>query len=126
MVSRRPRRPVISIIASTWLALGALTVEAAARLAERPGLAAPALAVRYRDVISPARVRALTVLPGTTVEFDVADSTWRTAVASRDRRRAGSIRWVAGAGRGRRPSRRGLYPSTWWRGRARLGNAERS
>lgn len=109
MVSRRPRRPVISIIASTWLALGALTVEAAARPAERPALAAPALAVRYRDVISPARVRALTVLPGATVEFDVAEP--RSGPGYVARPSAGRLdslgggRWAWSA-----PTAPGLYP----------------
>jgi hypothetical protein len=57
-----------------WLAypvlgLTALTIIAAARSPER---AAAGLAVRSRDVISPDRVRALTVLPGETVTLEVA------------------------------------------------------
>jgi peptidase M15-like protein len=51
------------------LALGALAVVAAARPAGPP--AATGFAVRYRDVISPDRVRAVTVLPGETVTLEV-------------------------------------------------------
>jgi hypothetical protein len=53
------------------LALGPLVGGAAAPPAEPPP--APDLAIRYRTVVSPLRVRALTVLPGETVTFAVAD-----------------------------------------------------
>jgi hypothetical protein len=55
------------------LALGALTVVAAARPPERPAPVAAAFAVRYRNVISLDRVRALTVLPSETVTLEVVD-----------------------------------------------------
>jgi hypothetical protein len=58
-------------LASTVLALGALSVVAAARPPEPP--VAAAFALRYRNVISPDRVRALTVLPGETVTLEVVD-----------------------------------------------------
>ena len=58
-------------LASTALALSALTVVAAARPAEPPGAAR--FAVRYRNVVSPDRVRALTALPGETVTLEVVD-----------------------------------------------------
>ena len=109
MVSRRPRRPVISVIASTWLALGALTVEAAARPTERSAPVAPALAVRYRDVISPARVRALTVLPGATVDFEVVERDGGSGYVARPSAgrlaSLGGGRWAWSA-----PATPGLYP----------------
>jgi hypothetical protein len=58
-------------LACTELALGAVLLVAAARPAEPP--AAAEFAVRYRNVISPHRVTTLTVLPGETVTFEVAD-----------------------------------------------------
>jgi hypothetical protein len=52
------------------LALGGLAVVAAAR--PPAPFTTTGFAVRYRDVISPDRVRALTALPGATVTFEVA------------------------------------------------------
>jgi hypothetical protein len=63
---RRPRSFII--LAFPALVLGALLV-AAARPADPPAPAA--FAVRYRNVDSPHPVRALTVLPGETVTFEV-------------------------------------------------------
>ena len=60
-------------IAYPALALGALTFVAAARPAKEPAAVPPGFAVRYRNVISPDRVRALTVLPGETVTLEVVD-----------------------------------------------------
>jgi hypothetical protein len=58
------------------LALGGLTVVAAARPPAPSAPSAPPMtagfAVRYRDVTSPDRVRALTALPGATVTVEVA------------------------------------------------------
>ena len=59
-------------LACTGLAVGGLTVVTAARLPE-PRVAPPTtgFGVRYRDVISPDKVRALTALPGETVTLEV-------------------------------------------------------
>ena len=107
MAPRRRPGPVLTVAACTALALGALTVEAAARAAEPA--AAPGLAVRYRDVISPARVRALTVLPGATVDFDVVSrdgGSGTVARASAGRLvSSGGGRWAWSA-----PTAPGLYP----------------
>ena len=64
-----PLRPFLSRLAYAGPALGALAVVAAARPADPP--AAAGFAVRYRNVISPDRVRALSVLPGETVTLEV-------------------------------------------------------
>jgi len=53
------------------LVLGALTIVAAARPGEPSATAAAGFAVKYRNVISPDRVRALTALPGETVTLEV-------------------------------------------------------
>ena len=53
------------------LVLGVFTVVAAAGPAEPPAAVAAGFAVKYRNVVSPARVRALTVLPGETVTLEV-------------------------------------------------------
>ncbi len=64
-MARSPR------IAFPALALGALTVAAAARPAAPPPAKAAGFAVRYRNVTSPDRVRALIVRPRETVTVEV-------------------------------------------------------
>jgi len=59
-------------LAYVGLALGALTVSAAGS-GKPPAAAAAGFSVRYRNVSSPERVRALTVLPGETVTFEVVN-----------------------------------------------------
>jgi hypothetical protein len=89
-------------------ALGTLTVVAAARPAKPPATVAPAFAVRYRNVISPDRVRTLTVRPGETVTLEVVPTPGSGYVA---RPAAGPLvtlatgRWVWTA-----PPAPGLYP----------------
>ena len=91
------------------LALGALTVVAAARPAEEPAAVPAGFAVRYRNVISPDRVRALTVLPGETVTLEVVDRNTESGYGARPA--AGRIvllgtgRWAWTA-----PPAPGLYP----------------
>jgi Peptidase M15 len=53
------------------IVLGALTIVAVARPAEPPATVAAGFAVKYRNVISPDRVRTLTALPGETVTLEV-------------------------------------------------------
>jgi hypothetical protein len=63
---------VIIRLAGTALALGGLTAVVGARAPEAPEPpTTTAFAVRYRDVTSPDKVRALTALPGETVTLDV-------------------------------------------------------
>lgn len=108
--SRRPR-PFMIRVASTVLVLGGLSVVAAARPPEPP--AAAAFAVRYRNVISPDRVRALTVLPGETVTLEVVDHTAPPASGYVARPTAGQVTSL-GTGGGRwvwtAPLAPGLYP----------------
>ena len=91
------------------LALGALTVVATARPAGRPAPVAAPFLVRYRDVVSTDRVRALTVLPGETVRFEVVDPDRESGYTARPV--AGRVapegpgRWVWTA-----PPAPGLYP----------------
>jgi hypothetical protein len=97
----------MSRLAHAVLSLSALTVVAAARPAEPP--AAAGFAVRYRDVISPDRVRTLTVLPGETVTLEVMDRAPGSGYVARPA--AGRI---VPLGRGRwawtAPPTPGLYP----------------
>lgn len=83
--SRRPRPSMFRLVYPA-LALGGLTV-GAARPPAPPVRPAPppttGFAVRYGDVISPARVRSLTVLPGETVTFDVVDQSLRSGSVAR-------------------------------------------
>ena len=67
---RRPRL-FMKRLACAWLTLSALCVVAAARSAEPPAAAAPGITVQCQDEISSLRIRALTVLPGETVTFEV-------------------------------------------------------
>ena len=86
-------------LARAALSLGALTVVAAARPAVPPP--AGGVAVRYRDVVAPDRVRALTALPGETVTIEgyaARPTAGRIAPVS-----AGRWIWTA-------PSTPGLYP----------------
>ncbi|HEX9704104.1 MAG TPA: D-Ala-D-Ala carboxypeptidase family metallohydrolase [Gemmatimonadales bacterium] len=91
------------------MALGALTVAAAARPAEPPAAVAAGFAVRYRDVMSPDRVRALTVLPGETVTLEVVDRGPGSGYVARPAAGRlvpqGARRWVWTA-----PPAPGLYP----------------
>lgn len=92
--------------AHTALALGAFTVVAAARPVERP---AAGIALRYRNVVSVGRVRALTVLPGETVTFDLVDrdggSRYVAKPAAGQLVEIGAGRWSWTA-----PLEPGLYP----------------
>jgi len=96
-------------LAYTALALGALTVVAAARPPEPPAAEAAGFAVRYRNVISPDRVRALTVLPGETVTLEVVDRDPGSGYVARPAAGRlvplGTRRWVWTA-----PPAPGLYP----------------
>jgi hypothetical protein len=91
------------------VALGALTVAAAARPAEPPATVAAGFAVRYRDVTSPDRVRALTVLPSETVTLEVVDRGLGSGYVARPAAGRlvpqGARRWVWTA-----PLAPGLYP----------------
>ena len=91
------------------LALGALSVVAAARPAEPTAAVAAGFAVRYQNVISPDRVRALTVLPGGTVTFEVVDRDPGSGYVARPTAGRlvprGTGRWVWTA-----PPAPGLYP----------------
>lgn len=99
------------------MVLTARSVEpsAAAPGAIPPPSAAPAaevstgFALRYRDVISPDRVRALTILPGEQVTLEVVDSGSTSNYAARSSTGllvpAGARRWVWIA-----PTTPGLYP----------------
>lgn len=55
------------------LLFGAIIVSAEAPPAEPPATVSDGIAVRYHNTISPNRVRALTVLPGETVTFEVVN-----------------------------------------------------
>lgn len=93
----------------TAFALGTLSVVAAPRPAEPRTTAASGFAVRYRNVISPDRVRTLTVLPGETVSLEVVAPTPGSGYVARPA--AGLLvpmaagRWVWTA-----PPAPGLYP----------------
>jgi hypothetical protein len=105
-------------LAYTALALGGITVVAAARAPELPAPPArparpakPPFAVRYRNVVSPDRVRVLTVVPGENVTLEVAGIASGSGYVARPS--AGRIaslgtmggRWVWSA-----PLAPGLYP----------------
>lgn len=96
-------------LAYAALALAALSVVAAARPAEPTAAVAAGFAVRYQNVISPDRVRALTVLPGGTVTFEVVDRDPGSGYVARPRAGRlvprGTGRWVWTA-----PPAPGLYP----------------
>ena len=74
MAPRLRPRSLMTRLGHTALALGVLVVAAAARPAEPPPAGATSFAVRYRNVSSPDRVRALTALPGETVTLEVVTS----------------------------------------------------
>ena len=99
----------MSRLTYSTFALGTLTVVAAPRPAEPRATAASGFAVRYRNVISPDRVRTLTVLPGETVSLEVVASTPGSGYVARPA--AGLLvplaagRWVWTA-----PPAPGLYP----------------
>jgi hypothetical protein len=92
----------------TALALGGLTVVAAAR--PPAPLPSAGFAVRYRDVISADRVRALTALPGATVTFAVADHSQGSGYVARPT--AGRVVSLGTGGRWAwtAPLAPGLYP----------------
>jgi len=101
-----PPRPFSRRLAYAGLALGALGVVAAARPADSP--AAAGFAVRYRNVISPDRVRVLTALPGETVTLEVVRDPGSGYVARPAAGRLvplGTGRWAWTA-----PPAPGLYP----------------
>lgn len=91
------------------LALGALTVLAATRPAAPPPAKVAGFAVRYRNVTSPDRVRALIVRPGETVTVEVQERGAESGYVARPT--AGRIvplgtgRWAWTA-----PPAPGLYP----------------
>ena len=93
----------------TKVALGALAIAAAAPPVKRPAVVEPVFAVRYRNEISPDRVRTLTVLPGETVTVEVIDRDSGSGYVARPA--AGRIiplgtrRWAWTA-----PPAPGLYP----------------
>jgi len=109
--SRKPR-PLMLRLACTGLALGGLTVVTAARPPEpRVAPTTTGFAVRYRDVTSPDKVRALTALPGETVTLEVPG----IGAGSRYVARSAAGRIVPlGTGGGRwawtAPLEPGLYP----------------
>lgn len=90
------------------MALGAFSLGGATPAgAPRPSVAA-AFGTQYRGVFSPDRVRALTVLPGGTVTFDVIDhaeseSEARPSAGELERLAPGRWQWTA-------PAEPGLYP----------------
>ena len=102
-MARSPR------IAFPALALGALTIVAAARPAGSPPVKTPGFAVRYRNVTSPDRVRALIVRPGETVTVEVRDRAAESGYVARPTAgrlvplSAGRWAWTA-------PPAPGLYP----------------
>jgi len=102
-MARSPR------IAYPALALGALTVVAVAPPAAPPPVKAPGFAVRYRNVTSPDRVRALIVRPGETVTVEVRDRAAESGYVARPTAgrlvplSAGRWAWTA-------PPAPGLYP----------------
>ena len=91
------------------LVLGALTIVAAARPAEPTGALAPGFAVRYRNVVSRDRVRALTVLPGERVTLEVVDRDQGSGYVARP-----AAGWLEPLGTGRwvwtAPTAPGLHP----------------
>jgi hypothetical protein len=107
----RRSAPVISHFTYPALALGALTVVVAARPAAPPATLAPGFAVRYRNVVSPDRVRTLTVLPNETVTLEVVARAPGSAYVARPA--AGRL-VPLGTGGGRwewtAPPAPGLYP----------------
>lgn len=102
-MARSPR------IAYPALALGALAVVAVARPAAPPPATAAGFAVRYRNVTSPDRVRALIVRPGETVTVEVRDRAAESGYVARPTAgrlvplSAGRWAWTA-------PPAPGLYP----------------
>jgi len=99
----------MQLLAYAALSLGALTVVAAARPAEPTATVAAVFAVRYGNVISTDRVRALTVLPGGKVTFEVVardrESGYVARPAAGRLEPQGTGRWVWTA-----PPAPGLYP----------------
>lgn len=109
MARRRRPRPFLRRLAYAGLALGALTVVAMARPAEPAAVELAEFAIRYGNVISPDRVRALTVLPGETVTLEIVGHAPGSGYVARPA--AGRLepldagRWVWTA-----PPAPGLYP----------------
>jgi hypothetical protein len=100
---------VIKHVAVAGLALKALTLAGATPLAKSPALAAPGIAVRYQNVISPNRVRTLTVLPGETVTLEVLERDTGSGFLAQP---LGGQLLPLGAGRWewKSPAEPGLYP----------------
>jgi len=107
-LSRSPR-PFMRRLAYAGLALCTLHMVAAARSAESPATVAAGIAVQCQNAISPNRVRALTVLPGETVTFEVVDADPRLGYVAQP---AGGELEPLGAGRWTwtSPPDPGLYP----------------
>lgn len=99
----------VSHLACAGLVLSALIVVAAARPAESLAAMATGITVEHQNEISPLRVRALTVLPGETVTFDLVIS---DPAASYVAQPAGGELVSLGKGRWEwtSPSAPGLYP----------------
>ncbi len=106
MARSRSPRPLLTRFAHTALALGAFTVVAAAGPAEPP--ATVAFALRYRNVVSPDRVRAVTVLPGETVTLEVVGRALGSGYVARSR--AGGMKGGGGRWEWTAPPAPGLYP----------------
>jgi len=105
----RRRRPLIQHVATAGLALHALILAGAARPAGLPAVSAPGISLKYQNVISLNRVRALTVLPGESVTVEVVDRDPGSGFVAQP---AGGQLVPLGAGRWewRSPSTPGLYP----------------
>ena len=96
-------------LATIGLVISVLPAIATARPADRTETAGNRVAVRYRDAVSPNKVRTLTVLPGEVVTFDVVDRELGSGYAAQSAggqlvpQGTGSWRWTS-------PSAPGLYP----------------
>jgi hypothetical protein len=94
------------------LALGGFAVVVAARAPELPAPPTkPAFAVRYRNVVSPDRVRVLTVVPGESITLEVAGiASGSGFVARPSAGRIASLGTVGGRWVWSAPLTPGLYP----------------
>ncbi len=96
-------------LAAIGLVISVLPAITTARPADRTETAGNRVAVRYRDAVSPNRVRTLTVLPGEAVTFDVVDPELGSGYAAQSAggqlvpQGTGSWKWTP-------PSAPGLYP----------------
>ena len=99
----------IKPVAAAGLAFLGLTLAGAVRPAMPPAITAPGIAFRCQNVISPVRVRVLTVLPGETVTLEVVNRELGSNYLAQP---AGGQLVPLGAGswEWRSPSAPGLYP----------------